>query len=99
MARISGDDFWPGSDPGTVLPDAKLWTARPLRLSDSSAAALFYLLIVSPILIPLTLVFVPLHGPDDYAHVQRAYTLANGEFWPATQANVSSGGYIDIALV
>src|ERR1700681_3592837 len=71
---------------------------RALPLSGRGEAARFYLLIVSPMLLALNLVFVPFHAPDDYDHVKRAYTLAHGSLWPVTQIAKSSGGYIDAGL-
>ncbi len=49
-------------------------------------------------LITLNFVLIPFHGPDDYDHVKRAFTLEHFEIWPANLSGHSSGGYIDSAL-
>ena len=68
------------------------WDA--FRALEGFPIARLYLLLVTPMLLALNLVFVPFHAPDDYDHVKRAYTLAHFEIWPANLPGHSSGGYI-----
>jgi len=68
------------------------------RALEGFPIARSYLLLVTPMLLALNLVFVPFHAPDDYDHVKRAYTLAHFEIWPANLPGHSSGGYIDSSL-
>lgn len=68
------------------------------EMPSGAGAARFYLFFVTPILLAMNLVFAPLHAPDDYDHLQRAYTLAHGSLWPVTIPDHSSGGMIDAAL-
>lgn len=67
-------------------------------IPSRAGAARFYLFAVTPMLLALNLVFVPLHAPDDFDHLKRAYTLAHGSLWPMTPPGQSSGGMIDSAL-